>query len=384
MDVKIFLEKIQSLGVDFYTGVPDSQLKSLCDTIYQTFGIGDKHIVAANEGGAVGLAAGHYLAVGKPALVYMQNSGIGNVVNPVASLLDEKVYGIPCVFVVGWRGEPNVKDEPQHKFQGEITIELLELLKIKCFVLSAKTTLEELEFYIEESKKMLSENKSVAFVVKKDGLTSDIKQSYQNEYTMKRENALKVIAQSAGEADIFVSTTGKTSRELFEIREQNGQGHEKDFLTVGSMGHASMIAMGIALEKKDRTVWCIDGDGAAIMHLGSMLISTKTHCRNLIHVIFNNGAHETVGGMPVAGGAVDFCKLASAAGYEKCFKAYNEQELKICMEKAKEAEGTKFIEVMVALGSRKDLGRPTTTPQQNKERFMQFLEGAEKNESTDI
>lgn len=375
MDVTVFLEKIQTLGVDFYTGVPDSQLKPLCDTIYQMFGIGDKHIVAANEGGAVGLAAGHYLCTGKPALVYLQNSGIGNIVNPVASLLDEKVYGIPCVFVVGWRGEPNIKDEPQHKFQGEITVELLELMKIKCFILSSETTAEQLEIYVQESKKIISENKSVAFVVKKGSLKSNKEQVYKNEFTMKREDALRIIAENAGEDDIFVSTTGKASRELFEIREQNKQGHEKDFLTVGSMGHASMIAMGIALEKKNKTVWCIDGDGAAIMHFGSIIVNAKTHCNHLIYVILNNGAHETVGGMPVAGGTVDFCKLVSAAGYETCLKAHNEQELKACMEKVKNIEGTKFIEIMVALGSREDLGRPTTTPQQNKNSFMEFLGG---------
>ncbi len=374
MKAEFFLNILsENLGVDFYAGVPDSQLKALCNTLYEKYGLGDKHIVAANEGAAVGLAAGHYIATGKPALVYLQNSGIGNIINPVASLLNEMVYGIPCVFAVGWRGEPGIKDEPQHAFQGEVTISLLELMKIKCFTLSKETKNEEFLEFIQQSRELIAEGKSIAFVVCKGALETDIKPHFGNNNKIKREDALRTIVKSASDGDIFISTTGKTSRELFEIREALGQGHEKDFLTVGSMGHASMIAMGIAMELPERTVWCIDGDGAAVMHLGSMVVLAKTGCKNLIHVVFNNGAHESVGGMPVAYGKTDFCSLAKAAGYNICMKVSDHAELIEALNTATKTEGTFFIEILAALGSRDDLGRPTTTPKENKSALMKFL-----------
>lgn len=364
---------MDNLGVNFFTGVPDSQLKPLCDNLYVKYGLGKQHIIAANEGAAVGIAAGHYISTGKPALVYLQNSGIGNIINPVASLLDEKVYAIPCVFVVGWRGEPGVKDEPQHVFQGEVTVQLLELMKIKSFVLSKETTQDEYTDFIMQSKIDIEEGRSIAVLVKKGALKSDICADYKNNNGLLREDALKTIVLNAGERDIFVSTTGKTSRELFEIRESLNQGHHKDFLTVGSMGHSSMIAMGIALDVPNRTVWCIDGDGALVMHLGSMLVLAKTGCRNLIHVVINNGAHESVGGMPVAYGMTDYCKLAKEAGYKLCLSVNSNTELVEAIKKVKEHEKPCFIEIHAALGSRPDLGRPTTTPRENKEALMKYL-----------
>ena len=373
MKVTHLLHKMDDIGVSFFTGVPDSQLKALCDTLYSKYTLGKDHIVAANEGAAVGLAAGHYLATGKPALVYMQNSGIGNIVNPVASLLNEKVYCIPAVFVVGWRGEPGIHDEPQHVFQGEITVEMMDVLNIKSYILSKETTDQEFDSFIEDGKIQLEQGKSIAFIVRKGALSSDIKADYDNDYQMTREEALNLIVQNAGQDDVFVSTTGKASRELFEIREALQQGHEKDFLTVGSMGHASMIAMGIALEKEQRNVWCIDGDGAAIMHMGSLAIESGTKCDNLIHVILNNGAHETVGGMPVAYGQTDFTKVAKALGFDNYNRVDCPQDLVKCVQEIKKHRGTKLIEVMVALGSRENLGRPTTTPIQNKEALMHYL-----------
>lgn len=374
MNCDVFLNILMdNLGVNFFTGVPDSQLKPLCDNLYVKYGLGKQHIIAANEGAAVGIAAGHYISTGKPALVYLQNSGIGNIINPVASLLVEKVYAIPCVFVVGWRGEPGVKDEPQHVFQGEVTVQLLELMKIKSFVLSKETTQDEYTDFIMQSKIDIEEGRSIAVLVKKGALKSDICADYKNNNGLLREDALKTIVLNAGERDIFVSTTGKTSRELFEIRESLNQGHHKDFLTVGSMGHSSMIAMGIALDVPNRTVWCIDGDGALVMHLGSMLVLAKTGCRNLIHVVINNGAHESVGGMPVAYGMTDYCKLAKEAGYKLCLSVNSNTELVEAIKKVKEHEKPCFIEIHTALGSRPDLGRPTTTPRENKDALMKYL-----------
>ncbi len=314
--IEFFLEEItKKLDVGFFTGVPDSQLKALCDTLYAEYGVGDRHIVAANEGAAVGLGAGHFLATGAPALIYMQNSGMGNALNPMVSLMDEKVYKIPALYVIGFRGEPGEKDEPQHIFQGEITKPLLKLLKIPYFILSKDTTKEEFSQWIEEGREIIKEGRSIAFLVKKGGLHGQKKGGYGNPYKMTREEAIEIMIKEGGRKDIFVSKTGKASRELYEIREKIKEGHEKDFLTVGSMGHASMIALGIAMEKKERTVWCLDGDGAALMHLGSMAVAAAQRCTNLIHVVLNNKAHETVGGMPVNHGSLDFKKIGEAAGY---------------------------------------------------------------------
>ena len=372
--IEFFLEEItKKLDVGFFTGVPDSQLKALCDTLYAEYGVGDRHIVAANEGAAVGLGAGHFLATGAPALIYMQNSGMGNALNPMVSLMDEKVYKIPALYVIGFRGEPGEKDEPQHIFQGEITKPLLKLLKIPYFILSKDTTKEEFSQWIEEGREIIKEGRSIAFLVKKGGLHGQKKGGYGNPYKMTREEAIEIMIKEGGRKDIFVSTTGKASRELYEIREKIKEGHEKDFLTVGSMGHASMIALGIAMEKKERTVWCLDGDGAALMHLGSMAVAAAQRCTNLIHVVLNNKAHETVGGMPVNHGSLDFKKIGEAAGYEHSFQVRGKEELMTWLRKREAYKGTKLIEIMVALGAREDLGRPVATPQENKGAFMDFI-----------
>ncbi len=373
MDARVFLEGFQSMGVNRYYGVPDSQLSAFCDLLFTEYGIGKEHIVAANEGGAVGLAAGYYLATGKPALVYMQNSGIGNAVNPIASLLNSAVYGIPCLFVIGWRGEPNTKDEPQHVFQGEVTLPMVGMLDIDPFVMSKETTNEEFAQFIKQASANVEKGRSSAFIVRKGALTAQSKAVYSNDNTLSREQAIRIIAENADEPDVFVSTTGKASRELFEIREALGQGHSHDFLTVGSMGHASMIALGIAMEKRDKRVWCIDGDGAMVMHLGNALIAARQKCSNLVHIVLNNGAHETVGGMPVAMGTTDFSAIANTFGYGYCRRVADEAGLKRCLDEVKTLHDSALIEVMVALGARADLGRPTTTARENKQALMDYL-----------
>ena len=375
MDVNLFLQGISSLGVRFFTGVPDSLLAPLCDTLYARYGVQDQHIVAANEGAAVGLAAGHYIAAKKPALVYLQNSGIGNAANPIISLLHDKVYGIPCVFAVGWRGEPNVHDEPQHVFQGEITPAMLSMLGLCTCVLTSQTDEAAFGDMLKDAEKVLSQGKSVAFLIKKGTLTGGDKAVYPSAGSISREDALRMILSSAKEDGVFVSTTGKTSREVYEIREETHTGHERDFLTVGSMGHASMIALGIAKEKPDIPVWCLDGDGAALMHLGSLLVEAKLSVNNLIHVIINNGAHESVGGMPVNGGNVSFTAIAKAAGFAHCFYADDEKALKSVLADMREFIGMQpiFIEIAVKQGSRPDLGRPASTPKENLQQLMGYI-----------
>lgn len=369
MKAKDFLEIV---GADFFTGVPDSLLKPLCDEIYNQYGISDKHIVGANEGNCVAIASGYHLATGKVPLVYLQNSGLGNIINPVASLLNDKVYGIPCIFVVGWRGEPDVKDEPQHIFQGEVTLKLLEDIDVKPFVIDKTTSFEDVKKAMEAFKSLLSIGKSVAFVVKKGAFISENAIAFSNENKMSREEIVERIAVSAGES-IVVSTTGKASRELFEIREKNKQDHKYDFLTVGSMGHSSSIALGIALNKKNQKIYCIDGDGAMLMHMGSMGVIGDRKPKNLIHILINNAAHETVGGMPTVAGNIDFITTALACGYEKAVKVSSFDELDKELELAKNSNQLVFIEAISSLGAREDLGRPTTTARENKEEFMKYL-----------
>lgn len=374
MDVKKLVEIIDA---DFYTGVPDSQLRALCDYMIDVYGIDPKHhVIGANEGNCAALAAGYHLATGKVPVVYMQNSGEGNIINPVASLLHGKVYGIPCVFLIGWRGEPGVHDEPQHIYQGEITLKLLEDMGIDSFVVGKDTAEEELRDKMKEYDKLLAKGKNVAFVIRKGALQYEKKVSYSNNYMMVREDIIRHIAQYSGD-DPVVSTTGKASRELFEIRQAKGQGHQYDFLTVGSMGHASSIALGIALHRTDRKIWCIDGDGAALMHMGAMAVIGQAAPDNLVHIVINNGAHESVGGMPTAAGedGLKLVKVAEGCGYRRVYCAENYEELDDALKSAKEKDGLAFIEVKAAIGAREDLGRPSTTPVENKEAFMGHLFG---------
>lgn len=371
--------KVESLvniiGAQFYTGVPDSQLKALCNYLIDTYGIDkEHHIIAANEGNCTALAAGYHLATGKVPVVYMQNSGEGNIINPVASLLNDKVYAIPMIFIVGWRGEPGVHDEPQHIYQGEVTVKLLSDMDIRSSIISADTTEDELKEVMDGFKEELAKGKQVAFVVRKGALKYDGNVVYKNENTMLREEIVKHIIQVSGD-DPIISTTGKLSRELFELREAFGQGHEHDFLTVGSMGHASSIALGVALNKPDRLVWCIDGDGAALMHMGSMAVIGANAPENMIHVVVNNSAHETVGGMPTVAGSIDMVGIAKACGYRYavCVDSFEALDRELAVAKARKQ--LSFIEVKCSIGAREDLGRPTTTALENKQNFMRFLNG---------
>ena len=324
------------------------------------YGIDPKHhVIAANEGNCTALAAGYHLATGKIPAVYMQNSGEGNIINPVASLLNDKVYAIPVIFVVGWRGEPGIHDEPQHIYQGQVTVKLLEDMDIRAFVIRQDTTMEDVSAAMKEFHYVLSQGKSVAFVIGKGGLSYDGKVKYANDNTMSREDIIKHIVKVSGE-DPIVSTTGKASRELFEIREANGQSHKYDFLTVGSMGHSSSIALGVAINKPQQKIWCIDGDGAALMHMGSMAVIGANAPANLVHIVINNGAHETVGGMPTVASKIDMVAIAKACGYSNAVCVDNFEALDKALNQAKTDNELAFIEVKCAIGARADLGRPTT------------------------
>ena len=363
----------QILNADFYTGVPDSQLKALCNYLMHTYGIDPKHhVIAANEGNCTALAAGYHLATGKVPVVYMQNSGEGNIINPVASLLNDKVYAIPMIFVIGWRGEPGIHDEPQHICQGEVTLKLLEDMGIRYFVIGKDTTEEEVSAAMQDFHKELDCGEDVAFVIRKGALSYEEKVKYYNDNPMIREEIIRHIVQVSGE-DPIVSTTGKASRELFEIREHNGQSHKYDFLTVGSMGHSSSIALGVAVQKPGTKVWCVDGDGAVLMHMGSMAVLGSTAPENMVHIVINNGAHETVGGMPTVAAHIDLVSIAKACGYPHAVSAATYEELDRELTAAKERDALTFIEVKCGIGAREDLGRPTTTALENKQNFMEYL-----------
>jgi len=319
------------------------------------------------------LAAGHYLATSKPAVVYMQNSGIGNAVNPICSLLHKKVYAIPVLFVIGWRGEPGVKDEPQHIFQGEATLPLLDCLEIPYHVISNETGISDLSIQNGLFKKYISGGQSVAYVIKNNVLQNNSKAKYNSDYPLTRENIIKTILSRTLPNDVYVCTTGKLSREVFEIRESNESGHASDFLTVGSMGHSIMIAQGIAIAKPNKRVFCLDGDGAVLMHMGSLAVAGAQGSKNLIHIVINNGAHETVGGVPTVCNQINLSEIASKLGYKHTFRVISEDELHVFLNSLDIMEGPVFIEVMCNLFSRKDLGRPTTTPVQNKASYMSLL-----------
>lgn len=369
---KIFIESLAAKGVDFFAGVPDSLLKNVCAFISDT--LDDRHnIIAANEGAAVGLAAGHYLATGHIPCVYMQNSGEGNAINPLASLTDKEVYGIPVLLVIGWRGEPGVHDEPQHVKQGKITLPLLDAMGIRHEILSQDET--EFRSQLDGAVRHMSETgEAFAFIVRKNTFEPYTLQRHEvNEYSLSREEAIQKVAASLSAKDVIVSTTGMISRELFEYRTAQGQGHERDFLTVGSMGHASQIALGIALEKTDRRVWCFDGDGAALMHLGSVAIIADKAPENFVHVIFNNGAHDSVGGQPTVGLKVNLAGIAKAAGYKDAVSVTTADDLGSALKALKTMRGPVLLEVRVHRGNRKDLGRPTTTPIQNRDALMEFM-----------
>lgn len=377
-----FVETLKSAGVDFFVGVPDSLLKSFC--AYLTDNCGEDHVIAANEGGAVGLAAGHYLATGRPALVYMQNSGQGNAVNPLCSLADPDVYSIPMVLLVGWRGEPGVKDEPQHVKQGKVTLLLFETLGIPTEVLP-----DDDESAAEVTRKMvaraMAESRPVALVVRK-GLFRmyTLQNKRRNISDLRREDAIEMILKAIPEDAVVVSTTGMISREVYETRERLGQDHSRDFLIVGSMGHAIMIALGIAKAQPERQVVCLDGDGSSIMHMGNMAIAAQSRCGNLTHIVINNAAHDSVGGQPTVGCDIDLMELAESLGYDVVYPGLElplmspeKKRLESMLESLSWSGGhgnyLQFVEVKVAKGARKDLGRPKEPPQVNKALYMKTL-----------
>lgn len=371
-----FITALEKLGICFVTGVPDSLLKDVCACITTRFPP-EHHVIATNEGSAVGLAIGHFLATGRPALVYLQNAGLGNVVNPVTSLADPQVYGVPMVLMIGWRGEiladgKQLHDEPQHVKQGRITLPQLEILDIPYRILDSSATAIE-PILGELINLAMSRTGPVALVVRKETFASfKSSKPNQEESQLTREAAIAAVIAALPDDVPIVSTTGMASRELFELRNASGSGHHRDFLAVGGMGHASQIAAGIAIARPDRQVICVDGDGALLMHLGGLAISAN--CSNLLHIVINNGAHDSVGGQPTKGAVLNFTKIALACGYARVFRAITTDEIAINVQSMLGNGLSSFLEIKCKRGARADLGRPDRAPAQNKIDFMRFLQ----------
>lgn len=372
MKASNLLSQLENMGFDTIAGVPDSTLKQFCDGV-QTYEGNLKHYVTANEGAAVAVGIGSYLASGKPACVYMQNSGIGNIVNPLASLANGDVYGVPMLFIVGWRGEPGVKDEPQHVFQGKITCELFETLAVTYSVIDQNTTQEEMAAILQEAGNILDRGDQFAIIVKKGTFEKEEPFTWDNGNQMEREEVLGRILQALPRDTAIVSTTGKISRELYEQSDKIYGSHENLFMTVGGMGHASMIALGVAGKRPDKTVVCIDGDGAVLMHMGALPLIATQAPKNFYHIVINNMAHESVGAMPTGCQQTSFAEVARAAGYKTVDKLETLEAVDQIGTRIQEAEGPVLFEIPVSLGARSDLGRPKESARQNKEIFMDFL-----------
>lgn len=366
------LQALEQRGIHTIIGVPDSTLKQFCDGL-QNYKGNINHYVPVNEGAAVGLAVGSYLADGKPACVYMQNSGIGNAVNPIASLANRDVYGIPMLFLVGWRGEPGVKDEPQHVFQGKITCKLFEVLSIPYEVIDKDTTWEQMESILTEAFETLSGGEQFAIIVRKGTFEKDVPYTWENGNTLNREEALATILKEGGHEAILVSTTGKISRELYEQSDALYGTHENIFMTVGGMGHASMIALGIAKKRPKEKIICIDGDGAALMHMGALAFISSQSPENFVHIIINNQSHESVGAMPTGCQKINFSELAKNVGYSWTIRVSTLEELTKVLRNIDEQKGPILVEVLVSLDSRADLGRPRESARENKEAFMEYI-----------
>ena len=375
MKASLFLEEVKNIGIHTIAGVPDSTLKQFCDAVCLDGGKEFKHYVTANEGAAVGLATGVYLAEKHPCLVYLQNSGLGNIINPLASIANQEVYGIPVLFVVGWRGEPGIKDEPQHVYQGKVTCALLEVMDVPYSVIDDTTSESQLKEILVQAHRQMEDSRQYAIVVKKGTFEKECTFTWANGYELVREQALKIILEKIYNESYIVSTTGKISRELYEQCDALYGNHDRLFMTVGGMGHASMIAYGMAQADENRRIACIDGDGAAMMHMGALAFLAKQSPKNLLHIVINNAAHESVGAMPTGFSGQTYSQIAGACGYSNTYLVKTESELEAALLAVKNKEELSMIEVMTSLDSRVDLGRPKESAEENRVNFMNVYQG---------
>jgi phosphonopyruvate decarboxylase len=373
MKASFFLQEVNKLDIRTITGIPDSTLKQFCDVVQLDNGKTFQHYVTANEGAAVGLAIGEYLASRRPCLVYLQNSGLGNIINPLASIANKEVYGIPILFMVGWRGEPGKKDEPQHVYQGKITCELLDIMDVPYSIIDETTTEVQLKEIFLRVRDILNQDRQYAVIVKKNTFEKEKSFIWENGYTLIREQVLKSLLEMIYNNSYIVSTTGKISRELYEQSDALYGEHDRIFMTVGGMGHASMIAYGMAQANPSRKIVCVDGDGAVMMHMGALAFIAKQSPKNLLHIVINNTAHESVGVMPTGFSGKTYSQIATACGYPNAVTVTNIKEMKNIIFNVMDKQELAMIEIMVSLESRMDLGRPKECARENKIHFMDMV-----------
>lgn len=364
IDPILFLKLCKDNGFNTFYGVPDSTLKHFCTAATEDTDL--QHTICVNEGAAIGTAIGYHLSTSSVPVVYMQNSGLGNAVNPLTSLVAEEVYSIPMLLVIGWRGEPGVKDEPQHAFQGVITPSMLDNLKIEHAVIDRDS---DIEAELQKAGAFFKDNnRPYALLIKKGTFEAyAAKPDTPKKYPLSRQQTIECIVQAQAADNVIVSTTGMASRELFHIRKEKRIPHSTDFLTVGGMGHASSIALGVAANAPNKKVICLDGDGACLMHLGSLATIGSSGISNLLHIVINNGEHGSTGGQPTVSRKVDLCAIAKACGYSEAVRIESEEELNAHLESSK---GLCFLEVMTNNHKSPEIGRPTSTPLENKKMFM--------------
>jgi phosphonopyruvate decarboxylase len=369
-----FFNYLKNKGIQFYTGVPDSLLKELNNVILLNTESKD-HIITANEGSAIGVATGYHFATKKIPMVYLQNSGTGNIINPLMSLAHKDVYSIPMLIVIGWRGEPGVKDEPQHIAQGSCMIDLINSLNVTYDILpnnenEANEVLDKALGLIKE------ESRPHILLVKKNTFEKCTeKVSIVNNYHIYRKEAIEKLIKFFNK-DIILSTTGKISRELLESADEIGMNHDNIFLNVGAMGHVSMISLGIALNT-NKKVLCVDGDGSVIMHMGNLTSIGTIKCNNLVHVVLNNGMHESVGIQPTTAFDVNLSKVAESCGYSYCKQVSNLEDLEKELNFISESNFEKavFLEVLInnKVNYTHELSRPKKSPIERKDKFINFI-----------
>ena len=354
IEVNSLVSLLKKNNCDFFTGVPDSVLKELSIKLQNKNK--KKHIIATNEGSAVSLGIGHYLSTKRVPCIYMQNSGLSNALNPLISIAHKRVYSIPLILVIGWRGSPRIKDEPQHNIKGEITENILKLLNIKYTILRSNNDLNKFDKQIKLAKKKSS---IVACLIEQGTLTKNKKTNKKKDfYNLDKEIFLKTLLLTLKKNTKIISSTGFNSREIMYLRKKFKITNGRDFYMVGGMGHTSSVALGYSLSNK-KNVICIDGDGSLLMHLGSIKTAGTFANKNFKYILLNNNSHDSVGNQSTYANNVNFEKLSKSLGFKKFYSIKNKINLKKKIKTFLSEKELSFLEIKISNSKIKKLPRPT-------------------------
>lgn len=347
---KKFLKFLKKKNINFFTGVPDSVLKDFTENLPKK-----RNYIMANEGLSVSLGIGYYLKTKKVPLIYFQNSGLGNAINPLVSVAHKNVYSIPMVLLIGWRGAPDIKDEPQHIQQGKSTISILKNIGIKSVILKKDLNLSKLGTAIDLAKRRLE---PIAILVKKNLFSKSSKKIFvKNSYSLQRSEVIKFILNQISYKNIIFSSTGYISRELNHHIKIKKDKKIRAFFNVGGMGHTSSLALGYSINSRDKII-CLDGDGALMMHMGCMANIGTFSKKNFLHILFNNGTHESVGGQTTNSFNINFKKFSQSVNYKSYYSIKNKKDLKKKLPKLFKKDGPSLCEIFIQNKSIKNLGRP--------------------------